>query len=96
MKKVLMIIGGIVLAIAVLGGIIFAVISLTSSKMKCTSSNGNITIMYNDERITGYSASGMSFDLDAQNIYAKQMGIEAYLDEFEDWFVDNTGGTCSR
>ena len=96
MKKILMIIGGIVVALAILGGIIFAVISLTTSKMKCKSSDGNITIMYNDEKITGYTASGMTFDMDAQNEIAELLGIDEYLEQFSKWFSTLTDGTCER
>ncbi len=96
MKKILTIIGGIVVALILLGVIIFAVVSMTSKKMTCKSSKGNITIMYNDEKITGYTASGMTYDLDQQQAVAELVGIEAYLDEFEDWFADNTDGTCER
>lgn len=96
MKKVLMIIGGVVLGFAVLFGIIFGIVSLTSRKMSCESSVGNIAIMYNDDKLTGYAATGMSYDFDAQKEYAEQIGVEAYLDEFNDWFVKNAKGTCTR
>lgn len=91
-----MIIGGIVLGFVVLGCAIFAIVSMTSHKMKCESSAGNITIMYNDEKITGYTAAGMSYDMDAQGKYAEQIGIEKYLDEFSSWFAQHTDGTCKR
>ena len=96
MKKGLAIFGGIVLFFVVLGIIIFVVISLTSKKMKCTSPEGNITIMYNKNEITGYTANGISYDFDGQKAYAKQVGIEAYLDEFSNWFSSNTSGSCKR
>ena len=57
MKKILMVIGGIVVGIVVLGVVIFGVTSLTSKKLVCKSSEGNITIMYNDKIITGYTAN---------------------------------------
>ena len=66
MKKVLMIIGGIVVGVVVLGVIIFVVVSSTSKKLVCKSNEGNITIMYNDKTITGYTAVGLSYDLDNQ------------------------------
>ena len=96
MKKTLMVIGGIVVGIIVLGVVIFAIVSATSKKMVCKSSEGNITIMYNDKTITGYTASGMSYDLDQQKEYAEQVGVDAYLNEFATWFSNNTTGTCSR
>lgn len=94
MKKVLMIVGGVVLGLVALGCAVFAITSLTSQKMKCTSSAGNITIMYNDEKITGYTATGISYDMDEQNEVVEQYGIEAYLDEFSDYFAQHSDGVC--
>lgn len=96
MKKTLMIIGGIVVGIVVLGIIIFSIVSATSKKMVCKSNEGNITIMYNDKTITGYTTNSMSYDLDQQKKYAEQVGIDAYLDEFSNWFSSNTTGSCSK
>lgn len=92
MKKILMIIGGLV----VLGILIFVITSLTSKKMVCKSNEGDITIMYNSKTITGYIANGISYDFDNQKDYAEQVGIDAYLDEFDNWFINNTTGTCSK
>ena len=96
MKKVLMIIGGVVLGFVALGVAIFAIVSLTSNKLKCKSSVGDITIMYNDEKITGYTATGMTYDMDAQNKIVEQYGIEKHLDEFSKWYAEHTDGTCER
>lgn len=96
MKKTLMIIGGIFISFIVLGIIIFVLVSATSKKMVCKSKEGNITIMYNDNNLTGYTASKISYDFDGQKKYAKQIGIEAYLNEFATWFSNNTTGTCSK
>lgn len=94
MKKVLMIIGGIVVGLVVLGVAIFAITSATSSKLVCESAEGKITIMYNEKTLTGYKASKMTYDLDAQKALAEQIGVEAYLTEFSEWFSENTTGTC--
>lgn len=96
MKKVLMVIGGFVIAILVIAIIAIAIVSATSKKLVCKSDEGNITIMYNKKEITGYIAKNISYDLDGQKAYAKQVGIDAYLDEFSLWFSNNTTGTCSR
>ena len=66
MKKILMIIGGFVVGIIILGVIVFSAISATSKKILCKSDEGNITIMYNDKTITGYTANGISYDYDGQ------------------------------
>lgn len=96
MKKILTIIGAIVVILVILFVAIFAFTSLTSKKLVCKSDQGNITIMYNDEKITGYTANNISYDLDGQQKIAEQIGIEIYLDQFESWFYTNTTGTCKR
>lgn len=75
---------------------VFRIISDSSNKLICTSPEGNITIMYNEDEIVGYTASKMTYDLDEQKEYAKQVGVEAYLDEFNEWFENNTSGICKR
>ena len=96
MKKILMIIGGIFLGVIVLVIVIFLFVSVTSKKLVCKSDQGDITIMYNSKTITGYTTKGMSYDLDNQKKYAERIGIDAYLDEFSNWFRTNTTGTCTK
>lgn len=94
MKNVLMIIGGIVVGIIILVLVIFSFVSMTSKKLVCKSNEGNITIMYNKDSITGYTAKNITYDLDGQKSIAKQIGITEYLKEFTKWFETNTTGTC--
>lgn len=93
--KILAIIGGIVVGFIILFIIIFSITSASSEKLVCKSNEGNITIMYNKNGITGYTASGMSYDLDAQQDYAKKIGMDAYITEFDNWFKSNTLGYCT-
>ena len=51
--------------------------------------------MYNEETILGYTASGLSYDLDGQKKYAEQIGVDSYLQEFSYWFKSNIDGSCS-
>lgn len=51
--------------------------------------------MYDENRITGYTAVGINYDLDGQKKYAEQVGVEAYINEFATWFKNNTSGTCT-
>lgn len=95
-KKLLMVIGGIVVGIFALAAIIITVVSINSKKLECTSNRGSITIMYNDDTINGYATNGLSYNLDDQKAYAERIGIEAYLEEFIDLFESNTGGTCVK
>lgn len=96
LKKVLMGIVIFVVVVIALVALVFGLVSANSNKLICKSNEGNITIMYNDKEITGYTAKGMSYDLDGQKEYAKQVGIEKYLDEFMVWFSTNTTGSCTK
>ena len=40
--------------------------------------------------------AGQEGSLDQQKKYAEQVGIDAYLDEFSNWFSSNTTGSCSK
>ncbi len=96
LKIVLIVVGVVVL----LGIIIFCLIIFgvmgSSNKLVCTSPEGNITIMYNDTHLTGYTTKGMTYDYDGQKAYADEIGLESYLSEFENWFKTNTTGSCVR
>ena len=93
--KILAVIGGIVVGIIVLSVVIISIVSTTSNKLVCKSNEGNITIMYNDNEITGYTSNGIGYDFDQQKSYAKQVGIQSYIDEFNTWFENNTTGSCT-
>ena len=93
--KILAIIGGIVVGFIILFIVIFSITSASSEKLVCKSDEGNITIMYNEKGITGYTATGMSYELDTQQEYAKEIGMDAYITEFDNWFKSNTSGYCT-
>lgn len=76
--------------------LLFLFVLSDSKKLVCKSNEGSITLLYNDKTITGYTANGMTYDLDSQKEYAEKIGIDAYLDEFSVWFSTNTTGTCTR
>lgn len=92
--KILAILGGVVVRFIILFIVIFSITSASSEKLVCKSDEGKITIMYNNKTITDYTANGVSYDLDAQKEYAEQIGIDAYIKEFSNWFKNNTSGTC--
>jgi len=96
MKKVLMVIGGITVFIVLAIIIIFTVISTTSKKLVCKSKEGNITLMYNNKTITGYTAKNISYDMKEQKEIASQIGIDEYIEQFSTWFRTNTTGTCEE
>ena len=90
------IIGGLFLGLVIVVAIILIVTSLTSKKLVCKSNEGNITIMYNDKTITGYTTKGITYDMDGQKQIAEQIGIESYITQFESWFKTNTTGSCTK
>ena len=66
-------------------------------EMACTSSRGNITISYDQKKVIGYVSTNVEYDYDKQREYAEHIGIDQYLDEYEDWFKSNTDdGVCVR
>ena len=75
--------------------IIYSILSANSEGLVCKSKEGNITIMYKNNEIIGYTAVGITYDLDKQKEYAKSVGIDAYLKEFSSWFSKNTSGKCT-
>lgn len=97
-SQAISIICGVIVAVALIGIVIWGVIISRTRRLECTSSEGDITVMYDDHGVTGYSASTtFDFDLGHQQSYAEHVGIEAYLTEFEEWFLNNTGdGVCTR
>lgn len=81
-------------AIVVIALVIIGITYFTSDKLVCKSDEGNITIMYNDKKIKGYTANGITYDLEGQQKIAEQIGVDEYLSQFKDWFSNNTTGTC--
>ena len=68
--------------------------SLKSEKLVCKSEKAMITLMYNDDGLTGYTAKGVSFEEKEAKEYIKQVGIKQYIEEFKNSFVYYYGGTC--
>lgn len=96
-KKFIIILGimvGIVVALIAAFVLFFVFLFSSSSKLVCESPEGNITIMYNEKELTGYASKGITYDLDSQKEYANIIGVDAYIEEFEEWFATNTSGTC--
>ena len=93
-KKILMILGGITLGFILLFVGVYLFVSLTSKKLVCKAEEGNITIMYNKETITGYKAFGLGYNMEEQKVYANQVGIEKYIEEFSEYFKSNFNGSC--
>lgn len=91
---VLAIIGGLVIALIAVVVIIILIVSANTKKMTCKVDDDEITITYNESEITGYTAKNFSYDLDDQKEYAKEIGVDQYLSEFNEWFTTETSGVC--
>ena len=50
----------------------------------------------NDKNIVGYSANGIKYDFEGQKKVAEKIGVEAYMEQFSNWFSTNTTGTCVK
>ncbi len=97
LKIVLIVIGALFGGLILFIVAIFLIITLfvnSSSKLVCTSKEGNITISYNDKTITGYTANGITYDFDGQKLIADRIGSEEYIKQFDVWFRTHTSGTC--
>lgn len=84
-----------IIGIIVLSTNMFSNLYQNSYKLVCKSKEGNITIIYDQEEIIGYTVKGMSYDLDGQKEYADLIGIDEYILEFDEWFRNNTSGQCN-
>ena len=96
MDKSLKIALGVIVLVVVVICSLFAYTYFSSKKLVCKSDEGNITLMYNKKTIKGYTANGIKYDFDGQKELAESIGIEKYLDQFEQWFSNYTTGSCKR
>ena len=83
-----------VLVILGVGGYFIYKLVTSSNMLVCESNEGNITIIYNDKTLLGYTAERISYDLDQQKKVAETKGTDYYAKEFNKWFITNTSGTC--
>ena len=88
-------IGAFIVGFVIIFVAIFFFAFNNSDKLVCKSAEGDITIMYNDETITGYTAIGITYNLDEQKQVAEQIGTDAYVEQFTTWFSTNTSGNCT-
>jgi|GEM_PF-3684986 len=95
-KKICMIVGGIVLVAVILVVAAFSFMNATSKKIKCSTSNSSITLYYNDESLVGYEVVNMEFDLDYAKNIVNTVGIDEYIDQFEEVLEDDYSGVCER
>ena len=92
---ILAIVGAVVLVIIIAVVVIIIFASSSSNKMICESKEGNITITYDKDELTGYKANGIIYEFDNQKQIADRIGVDAYLKEFGAWFSSNTSGLCT-
>ena len=95
-KIILIVVIIFVLFIAIIFGIAFY-IAANSNQLVCTSEQGEIIILYDDEGLTGYSTSGsLTYDYEGQKEKAKEMGVNEYINQFKSYFESNYSGTCTQ
>ena len=94
-SKILYIILIIIVIIITLLATLFLVLSSNTNKLICQSNKGSITLLYDDKTIKSYTAkNGISYDINEQRKIAEQIGMSEYIKNFNNWFRQNTGGTC--
>ena len=97
MKKLYLIGCGIViLAVILMNIFVFINRENSSNKLVCQSNNGNITIIYDEDTIIGYTAKEYTYDLLSEKNRAEQMGIDKYIKEFSNTYATSTLGTCTK
>ena len=95
MKKILMIIGGIVVGLALLFVIIFFIVSATSDKIVCKGDKSKLTVMYKKDKIKGYTAKNIEFDEDTAQAFIDAYGIDTYYETLNAWFEETVNGSCT-
>ena len=89
-------IGFILLALNISLVITIIVLYNSQDKLVCKSDNNKIILYYEDNKITDYSSKKIEFNLEGQNGYVKQIGIDKYLEEYTIWFKTNHNGKCIK
>ncbi len=101
--KVLIIVGSILLGLIIIGVVIVLlvfnlfknVVEKADDKLVCKSSLGNITLIFDNDTLLGYTATGeLSYDLDDQKPLVVKFGEEEYKRQFNEWFIYATDGYC--
>lgn len=65
-------------------------------KLVCKSDSGNVTIGFSRDQMVTYSAVKYDFDFDEQKKVASRIGKDAYIEQFNNSFVQNTtNGSCT-
>lgn len=86
----------IIVNIIIIGTIIFIINYNLSDKLVCKSSEGNITIIYNDKTIKNYQSKNIAYNIKEQKEAAKKMGMDKYIPMFKEWFESSTSGKCIK
>lgn len=74
---------------------IVIIVSAVSKKYICKSSRGNITLLYRNNKLVGYTTNGINYNLEEGKERVKKIGLEDYFKEFNIWFIQTTiDGTC--
>lgn len=90
-KRIIILITILLIIVSV---ILFLGLSNKHKKLVCKASEGEVTIIYNKNRIIDYKAKGINYDLETQKEFAKEVGIKEYIKLYKTFFQSNTSGTC--
>ena len=96
MKDKVWLLGFVLLALNISLVITIIVLYNGQNKLVCKSDTDKIILYYEGDTITKYTSKTIEINLEGQNAYAKQIGIEKYLDEYSIWFENNHGGKCKK
>ena len=84
--------------IIIVVAILFTVVFNNNDKLSCEAnyrgSNVSITLYFNDKQLVGYNAINMEYNYEEQQKYAQEIGIQNYLQEFNQNFEDDYEGSC--
>lgn len=64
-------------------------------KMICRSDYGNITVVYENNKIIEYQTEDLKDDDILPKEYVEKVGIDEFLKSFSDWFYLKKKGTCT-
>lgn len=95
-KWFLVVCGAVILSVVVM--VVFVLVNDgdNSKQLVCQSNEGNITLVYDNNTVVGFTASTYTYDLLSEKERAEEMGVEKYIDEFASIFNTNTMGTCTK
>ena len=63
-------------------------------RLSCESADGEIVIDYDERSLIDFISNGIDYDYYSQKVFAENVGVIQYIENFAESFEDNTGGSC--